>query len=90
MSVNAYMGEVKVPMKDIRDAKNIKAKVYPIVDKKGAQLMGKSGKPSTLAYHGVERRPQCASSSSIRWGSPSFTTKILVSSVLCWQDLVYY
>ncbi len=48
MSVNAYMGEVKVPIKGIRDAKNIKAKVYPIVDKKGAQLMGKSGKPSTL------------------------------------------
>ena len=48
MSVNAYMGEVKVPMKDIRDAKNIKAKVYPIVDKKGAQLMGKSGKTSAL------------------------------------------
>ena len=35
MSVNAYMVEVK----DIREAKNIKAKVSPIVDRRGAQLM---------------------------------------------------
>ena len=35
MSVNAYMGEVKVPMKDIRDAKNIKAKVYPCQQERG-------------------------------------------------------
>ena len=48
MTGNSYMGEVVIPIQDIRDAKNIIKEVCKVVDKKGEQLKGKDGRPSTL------------------------------------------
>jgi hypothetical protein len=48
ISGNRYMGQVVIPIKDIRVAKNISNQVYQVVDKEGTQLKGKDGKPSTL------------------------------------------
>ena len=48
ISGNTYMGQVVIPIKDIRVAKNISNQVCQVVDKKGTQLQGKDGKPSTL------------------------------------------
>ena len=48
MTGNSYMGEVVIPIQKIRDAKNIITEVCKVVDKKGEQLKGKDGRPSTL------------------------------------------
>ena len=46
--VNEYMGEVEIPLAEIRAAKIMSNKVFPILDKKKQQVKGKSGKLATL------------------------------------------
>ncbi len=46
--VNEYMGQVEVPLQEIKAAKTMSKKVFPILDKKSNQVKGKSGKLATL------------------------------------------
>ena len=46
--MNEYMGQVEIPLKEIKGAKKMTMKVFPILDKKGKPVIGKSGKDATL------------------------------------------
>jgi hypothetical protein len=51
LTKNTDIGEVIIPIKEIREGKSFKNKVFPVVDKKGTQLKGKSGKPTTITLN---------------------------------------
>ena len=45
---NEFMGIVEIPISEIKAAKTITKKAFPIMDKQGKQVTGKSKKLATL------------------------------------------
>lgn len=51
VGTNTFMGIVEIPAQDVRTAKSISNKAYPVVDKKQQPVKGKSGKMATLTLN---------------------------------------